>query len=120
MRRKRPAAEPSISQTRIGKVRNGIGHRLSGGSASTETAPAKARGRPRPPGREHDRMGEARDGGHGRRVLAVSPVGAPAIVVRQSGVPGLQRWRRRAGAARVRNAALARLTRHFAPPLVAV
>ena len=36
----RPAAEPSISQTRIGKVRNGTGHRSSGGSASAVAAPA--------------------------------------------------------------------------------
>ena len=38
---KRPAAEPSISHTSTGKVRNGSGQMLNGGSASVVTAPAR-------------------------------------------------------------------------------
>jgi hypothetical protein len=38
---KRPAAEPSISQTSTGKVRNGSGQTLKGGRASVVTAPAR-------------------------------------------------------------------------------
>src|SRR5262249_20608516 len=36
----RPAAAPSMSQTRIGNVRNGAGHTESGGSARVVKAPA--------------------------------------------------------------------------------
>ena len=106
----RPPAEPSISQTRIGKVTKGAGQNSTGGSASAVDSAGEERDQHAPPAPgEHDRVGKSAERHERRAALEGASSGesftAASRIERQFG--GRRGVARRGRGAAVRSAAIA-------------